>query len=739
MSEPELSELIRKFQAIQQQDVSNQISERNVVEIINVLRTKGLVELIYTVDGKEYLTWDQLRREVIDEVYVNGGRINVVDIHGLLNVHAVHVERILPEVLEDRSLRIENGEVISDTFLNSAVQGAADLLNEQGFISITDFAKTHRFTSLFAEGILTDAVASGRLVAVIEGNMLYTKQFVWSQKVILRAGLLAATQPVNLESFFERHKLFSPLMASIIEAVSHELPGKVEGGRTYVPSCFELARTEQVENVYLSNGFIDYAVLHRQGITHAREFLVARYNPVAKDAPAAEGSKKRGRRAPAAADTTVKPQPVARSESHPNAGHALSSCFVSDRLLANIVVFEELANGDGLLVNLAEHLPSSVDFEKDLDILMRRLREQHPIVASCTLIGGSMLIHESAWGIIRERLRVVFEDHIKERAKRKGKNKGADGAEFGKEQEEALLRVVAEVTALSLEEYQDTLEELTAHFGEPARQMYSELASSAEQHVPVEWKRTRAQLQASIGVAWIDLVVAEKGLVWASTRFDEPVFTSLNRHLLSTRALPLVRDILLNESLDNPSVYERVSDVILEQVEGHQQPTAATLQRMLKAIPDSQRQGLSPIVEASTGKSVESFRNLLQELCGAGQIAVSCFHQPNKKVEREALAAMRQRVTERVAADSFTTDATRSGTLFALVCTLILHTQFHVHVDLPGRAVGSVVALLATVATELAGSLKDCNQIIAGAIGGKELSDADLEKLEHLRETALNV
>lgn len=42
------------------------------MEVVSLLLEKGLIELVFTTDGKEYLTNDQLRRELEDELYVQG-------------------------------------------------------------------------------------------------------------------------------------------------------------------------------------------------------------------------------------------------------------------------------------------------------------------------------------------------------------------------------------------------------------------------------------------------------------------------------------------------------------------------------------------------------------------------------------------------------------------------------------------------------------------------------------------
>nr|CCC93922.1 conserved hypothetical protein [Trypanosoma congolense IL3000] len=733
MGDLELSELISKFQAIQREDVPNQITERNVVEIINVLREKRLVELLYTFDGKEYLTWEQLRREVIDEIYVNGGRINVVDIHGALNVDMIHVERVLPKVLEEPNIRVESSELITDEYLESVVQSARDALKEHGFISILSFAKTYRFTSLFTQELLTGAINTGRLHAVVQNSTLYTKQFVGAQAIVLRAGLLAATQPVNLTAFFNRHDLFAPLMDTLIEVIRGDLPGKVEGC-VYTPTYYEQNRIKDVENVYLSNGFIDYDLLRQKGIGQAKEFLVSKFNPVADAAVTQGGGKRRTRRGQVPPMAAAGAPLVARNDSYPNAGHALSACFLSDRSLANLAVFEDLAQGDAVAVDLSQHLPVSVDFVEDADILLGRLRELHPVVGSCTLLESGVLLHESVLASVKKQLEVSYgartaEGGAEARRKLKGNH------DFGKEEEDILMNVIAEVTGLSQEEYGDMIAGLSSEWMDVAKNIYTELASAAEQNVSLDWKRMRNSSQSSLGAAWSRMVIAEKGVVWAASKLDDAACVALNRHLLTTVAQPLLSDIFLNESLGNAKIYERMSELLQEQGSQRQNYTAL-LQKALKIIPEEQRQCFSTLVDAAAGKSVEAFMNILRDMNATAQISVSSFHKLSKGVERETLALMRNTVKERVARDTFSTDVSHSGVLFASLCSLLIHLHFHVHVDLPGRVVGSVVTYLLAEVGESVGRLKECNQIITNAISGKQsLSDEDLAELEALRQS----
>ena len=56
------------------------LNERNVVELINKLQQLGLLgdDLLHTINGREYVTPEHLRKEVIEAIDQAGGRIALV-------------------------------------------------------------------------------------------------------------------------------------------------------------------------------------------------------------------------------------------------------------------------------------------------------------------------------------------------------------------------------------------------------------------------------------------------------------------------------------------------------------------------------------------------------------------------------------------------------------------------------------------------------------------------------------
>ncbi len=69
----EILELQRQLAEVQLGSSSNQLSERNCVELVMKLQSLKLVDLIFTRSGKEYLTHRQLSEEIEDEILTRGG------------------------------------------------------------------------------------------------------------------------------------------------------------------------------------------------------------------------------------------------------------------------------------------------------------------------------------------------------------------------------------------------------------------------------------------------------------------------------------------------------------------------------------------------------------------------------------------------------------------------------------------------------------------------------------------
>ena len=82
---------MQELEAVQNADVTHKLSERSVVEIINKIVKKGLIDVIKsflcwiitssTRSGiREYLTWPELETEILSELDSHDGRVSFAEL-----------------------------------------------------------------------------------------------------------------------------------------------------------------------------------------------------------------------------------------------------------------------------------------------------------------------------------------------------------------------------------------------------------------------------------------------------------------------------------------------------------------------------------------------------------------------------------------------------------------------------------------------------------------------------------
>ncbi|KAG5489857.1 hypothetical protein GH5_00740 [Leishmania sp. Ghana 2012 LV757] len=734
MDDAELSELVKRFQSLQRAQVPSQITERNAVEIVNLLVQKKLIDLLFTTDAKEYLTWDQLKREIVDEVHANGGRLNVVDLPGLLSVHTFQVERALPSVLEENpSLTLEAGELMSDGHLDSIVLTAGDLLKEQGSLAISKFASMNELSSLFAKSLLSKAIDRGLIDAVVQDASLYTRQFVKRQRMIVRSGLLAAEEPVRLDAFYRRNDLFAPLLGAVVDEVRGELPGTFDGLNTYVPLVYETKRTAEVDNLYASNGHVEYALLQRLGISNPRQYLIERYNPLdaaeeeqaaglmaLSTAPASANHRRsrkkvHGGRATGSAKEAAARVIVRATAEHPLCGYPLANGFVSDRYLSSLPALQGLVDGEALAVDVAEQLPLFVEVERDWPLLEKRLRELYPGLDSTMLVANAVLLSKAA----EEKIRAALPPAL------------ANAKSSKAPVSTVVADMIASVLKLPRDRYGDVLRELVDMWGGVIEALEQQVALSAANNAAAELRQSRSALQEELAARWIHLWVTAKGLEWALTELDESTSAAIARHVMSTEAYEMAKQVIRNESLDTPEWSEKVA-AVLEQV-SH----PAQLVKALLPFPESRRKSIIPLVDTLKGKSVGAFIDTLREMSGSGVIAVASFHSPNKKTERDVYAKLKESVAHDVEVASVSKeDAAANGKLLSSLCTLLVHRHFRCHLEVPGKAVAGVVSRLKSEA-EVPSILERAKDAVMAALQHGTVDEAGAATLEELRIATL--
>ncbi|XP_039433197.1 E3 UFM1-protein ligase 1 homolog [Culex pipiens pallens] len=275
----EIKRLASDFQKAQLTTSLQRLSERNCVEVVSLLIEKGLLEVIYTTDGKEYLTQVHLKQEVRDEMFVRGGRVNLVDLAKALNVDFEKVQVVAEQiVVEDRSVKFILGQLIEQFYMERVASEINEKLAQVGEINVADLTVQY---DLPADFILNNIILR-HLNKTIMGkqdssnaNIFFTQSYVARSKAKVRGALAAITKPTPVSAILAQcgipDRLFNLLVNEVatLGSVTSRTPGAL-----YIPHIYTKTQVEWVQNFYRQNGYLEHDSVAGLGVTDVKNFIV---------------------------------------------------------------------------------------------------------------------------------------------------------------------------------------------------------------------------------------------------------------------------------------------------------------------------------------------------------------------------------------------------------------------------------------------------------------------------------
>ncbi|KAM7362586.1 UFM1 specific ligase 1 isoform 2-T2 [Cochliomyia hominivorax] len=274
----EVKRLAADFQKAQLTSTLQKLSERNCVEIVTLLLEKKLLEVVFTNDGKEYITPDHLEREVQDELYVNGGRVNLVEVSKTLNVDLSRIEEIATKIsLENPNVHFILGQLIDEDYITYIAQEINEKLSQKGEISVNDLTEQFDLPSDFLQ---TD-VLEKHLGKIIKGRqdpsnpkIFFTQAYLQRCKAKIRGALAALTRPTNVSVILQQTNIQQKIFHTLVDEINPA--GHVtskQANAQYVPNIYAKMQADWVNNFYRQNGFLEYDAINKLGITNAKQFI----------------------------------------------------------------------------------------------------------------------------------------------------------------------------------------------------------------------------------------------------------------------------------------------------------------------------------------------------------------------------------------------------------------------------------------------------------------------------------
>ena len=280
----EILALQAALQSAQDQKSSIRLSERNVVELVNKLKDLDLLDksLLYTLNGKEYVTQSRLDAEIKREVRRSGGRVPVVDLQPILNVDVAHCERQARALAEDpaNQFSLVEGELMTPSYFDAVAAEVDEELRESGVVAVGDLARRHGLSADLMSKALEERM--GRVVeGRMEGGLLYTPGYVARLTAQLRGAMRAALTPTT------RDALASNILSEGDDPAGAELTGSVVGdlarrddvadgafrGGAWNPAVYTRAQTAAVAETYQRDGLVTVEQARRMGVDKPKKYF----------------------------------------------------------------------------------------------------------------------------------------------------------------------------------------------------------------------------------------------------------------------------------------------------------------------------------------------------------------------------------------------------------------------------------------------------------------------------------
>lgn len=330
--------------------MNHRLSERNCIEIINLLIQKKLIDLIYTTDGKEYLTPAQLVQEIRGELYASGGRINLVDLAKAIGVDLAHINSHISDVLKGQNdVHLVLGQLIDNTYIFKVATEINEKLQQLGQINVSDLTVQYDLPAEF----LQQSVLERQLGKIIQGKqdksdpkVFFTESFVARSKAKIRGALAGLTRPTPVTVILNQIGLSEKLFFGLFDQVAlyGSLSSRLAGAQ-YIPHIYSRSQNEWVNSFYKQNGYLEYEALIRLGISDYKTYLKKQL----------------------AGEQTFN----------------LNSCIVSKRIIEQIEADVEECIASKSHVDLRNSLPSVFnedDLKEVLKIVLNKQKEQQTIV-----------------------------------------------------------------------------------------------------------------------------------------------------------------------------------------------------------------------------------------------------------------------------------------------------------------------------------------------------------------------
>ncbi|XP_006004935.1 E3 UFM1-protein ligase 1 [Latimeria chalumnae] len=710
----EIRRLAADFQRAQFTETVQRLSERNCIEIVSKLLTDKQLDVVHTLDGKEYITPAQISREIRDELYVHGGRINIVDLYQIINVDLAHVESKANDIAKsDRNIQLVLGQLIDENYLDQLAEEVNDRLQEAGQVTVAELCKTYDLPGDF----LTEAL-SQRLGGIIQGQMdqydrgvLFTEAFISRHRARIRGLFSAITRPTSVSNLITQYGFQEHLLYSVLEELVNagRLKGIVVGGRqdkaVFIPDIYSKTQNSWVDSFFKQNGYLEHDALTRLCIPDPVSYIKKRYK---------------------SAQLLF-----------------LKAACVGQSIVDQVEASVEEAISSGTWVDIQPILPTSFSVE-DVGFLlhqvMRTLNKQsaarifndtivvsEKFISNCTSLFEQLMYQKAEKEVKNNPVFVITEEDLrhasavtesaaptrkdkreerrKKAAEGSGSVRGGGGGNAreikirkpkkkGKREEDSDEEAPPatnknkqqEIPFMSQEQIEDVLQKhvpdcpeellanLAGHLIRPLTKSYQEVVRSvfmsSTNSTGSSRKKTVKDLQEEVSNLYNNIRLFEKGI----KLFADDTQATFAKHLLKTICTDITN-----------LIFNFLASDLMMGVENYSALTYEFRIKVLAKLPEETKGPLTKLHNSLNGKSLEEFLTVLDSVAEVCDIMLK---KGDKKKERQVVFQHRQALIEQL---KVTEDP---ALVLHLTSIVLFQLSTHCMLHAPGRCVPQIITFL---------------------------------------------
>ncbi|XP_012299703.1 E3 UFM1-protein ligase 1 [Aotus nancymaae] len=708
----EIRRLAADFQRAQFAEATQRLSERNCIEIVNKLIAQKQLEVVHTLDGKEYITPAQISKEMRDELHVRGGRVNIVDLQQVINVDLIHIENRIGDIIKsEKHVQLVLGQLIDENYLDWLAEEVNDKLQESGQVTISELCKTYDLPGNFLTQALTQ-----RLGRIINGHIdldnrgvIYTEAFVARHKARIRGLFSAITRPTAVNSLISKYGFQEQLLYSVLEELvnSRRLRGTVVGGRrdkaVFIPDIYSRTQSTWVDSFFRQNGYLEFDALSRLGIPDAVSYIKKRYK------------------------TTQL--------------LFLKAACVGQGLVDQVEASVEEAISSGTWVDIAPLLPTSLSVEDAAILLQQVMRAfskqasavvfsdtvvvSEKFINDCTELFNEMMHQKAEKEMKNNPVHLITEEDLKQisilesvstskkdkkderrrkategsgsmrgggggnareykikKIKKKGRKDDdsddeSQSSHTGKKKPEISFMFQDEIEDFLRKHIQDAPEEFISELAEylikPLNKTYLEVVRSVFMSSTTSGtgrKRTIKDLQEEVSNLYNNIRLFEKGMKF----FADDTQAALTKHLMKSVCTDITN-----------LIFNFLASDLMMAVDDPAAITSEIRKKILSKLSEETKVALTKLHNSLNEKSIEDFLSCLDSAAEACDIMVK---RGDKKRERQILFQHRQALAEQL---KVTEDP---ALILHLTSVLLFQFSTHSMLHAPGRCVPQIIAFL---------------------------------------------